>query len=322
MRASQHLSDELARHGEIGAELGAARYLVDAVRSIRAMADVLELGAWIFDFFLHGSRSSNLGGGVEHRAHNLVVAGAAAQIACQPITHFRLRRVRLSLEQRLGSDQEARRADAALQRCVLDELALQGMQLVAPRHALNGPDRIAVGLYAQHQAGAHQPAINRDAASTAVAGRAAFLGPGQSELVTQAVEQGFLRVAQELDGIAVDGGSYMVFGHQTFLARSSAMTAARRARTPATLMRYSLVPRLSSMGRQAALAAAASFCRACSSTLVPTSACAAGATSSGRSATAPSATRAAVHLPLLSSVRHTPQPTTAMSISVRGMKRR
>ena len=41
--------------------------------------------------------------------------------------------------------------------------------------------------------------------------------------------------------------------HQFFLARSSAICAARRASTPATLMRYSLVPRLSSIGWQAAL---------------------------------------------------------------------
>src|SRR5262249_21833112 len=268
VRTSQDLADELAGHGEIGAELGAASHLVNAVWAIRAMADVLELGAWIFDFFLHGSGSSQLGGGVEHRAHYLVVAGAAAEIACQPVAHFRLGRIRLSFEQRLGGDQEARRADAALQCGVLDELALQGMQFVAPRHALDRSDRLAVGLHAQHQAGAHEPAVDRDAARAAVAGRAAFLGSGQSQLVTQAVEQRLLRVAQELDGIAVDGGSYMVFGHQTFLARSSAMSAARRARTPATLMRYSLVPRLSSMGRQAALAAAASFCRAGSSRLV------------------------------------------------------
>src|SRR5262249_50447824 len=173
----------------------------------------------------------------------------------------------------------------------------------------DGSDRLAVGLHAQHQAGAHQPAVDRDAARTAVAGRAALLSAGQPQLVAQAVEQGLLRVAQELDGIAVDGGSYMVFGHQTFLARSSAMSAVRRARTPGAWMRYSLVPRWSWMGGQAALAAAASFCRAGSSTLVPMSAFAAGATSSGRSATAPSETRAAVHLPLASSVRHTPQPT-------------
>ena len=47
------------------------------------------------------------------------------------------------------------------------------------------------------------------------------------------------------------------------------MIAARRARTPATLVRNSTVPRLSSMGLQAAEAAFASAARAASSSLVP-----------------------------------------------------
>src|SRR5947207_14573521 len=196
------------------------------------------------------------------------------------------------------------------------------MQLLPARHALERADRFALGLHAQHQAGADEPPVDGDAAGAAIAGRAAFLGTGQPQLVAQDIEQRILCLAQELDRIAVDRRRYVMFRHQPFLARSSAICAARRARTPATLIRYSLVPRLSSIGRQAALAAAASFCKAASSTVLPTRAAAAGATSSGRSATAPSETRAAVHLPLASRVRHTPQPTTAMSISVRGMNRR
>ena len=132
MRASQHLADQLALHGEVGAELGAARHLVDAVGAQRARADPLELGAaFAVDLLLHRSGSSHLGGGVEHRAHDLVVAGAAAQVAGQPVAHLRLGGVRALFQQRLGGDQEARRADAALQRGVLQELALQRVQLLA-----------------------------------------------------------------------------------------------------------------------------------------------------------------------------------------------
>src|SRR6185503_11821895 len=246
-----------------------------------------------FTFSCIGSGSSHLGGGVHHRANDLVVAGAAAQVAGQPVAQLGLARVGVLLQQRLGGHQEARRADAALQRRVLDELALQRMQLVALGHALDGGDRPAVRLHAQHQARAHEAAVDGDAAGAAVAGRAAFLGAGEAQLVAQHVEQRLLRLAQELHGIAVHGCGYVVLGHQPFLARSSAICAARRARTPATLMRYSLVPRLSSIGWHAARAAASSFCKAASSTLLPTSAAAAGATSSGRGATAPNDTRAA-----------------------------
>src|ERR1700730_13498696 len=82
-----------------------------------------------------------------------------------------------------------------------------------------------------------------------------------------------------------------------------------------------MVPRLSSIGRQAAEQAAPAAVSAASSSLLPFSAFAAASTSSTVGATAPSPTRAAVHTPFLS-VRLTPQPTTAMSISVRGIMRK
>src|SRR5207247_5659960 len=133
------------------------------------------------------------------------------------------------------------------------------------------------------------------------------------QLVAQRVEQRLLRFGKELVLVAVDGRRHVIlFGHQFCLARSSACCAVRRASTPATLIRYSLVPRLSSIGRQAALAAAASRSSALSSTFVPTSASAASLTSRMVGATAPSATRAAVQVPPPSRMRLTPTPTTAM----------
>ena len=82
-----------------------------------------------------------------------------------------------------------------------------------------------------------------------------------------------------------------------------------------------MVPRLSSIGRQAAEHAAAAFASAASSSFEPISALAASSTSSTVGATAPRPTRAAVTVPSLI-VRLTPTPTTAMSISVRGIMRR
>src|SRR5262249_1842972 len=82
-----------------------------------------------------------------------------------------------------------------------------------------------------------------------------------------------------------------------------------------------MVPRLSSIGRQAARQASAAFSTAASSSFEPTSALPAGSTSSAVGATAPRPTRAAVQTPSFS-VRLTPRPTTAMSISVRGIMRK
>ena len=83
-----------------------------------------------------------------------------------------------------------------------------------------------------------------------------------------------------------------------------------------------MVPLLSLIGLQASLAAAATFSSVASSSVEPTSAFSASGTRTTVGATAPSAIAAAVHFPVGSSVMRAAQPTTAMSISVRGMKRR
>src|SRR5277367_960408 len=82
-----------------------------------------------------------------------------------------------------------------------------------------------------------------------------------------------------------------------------------------------MVPRLSSIGRQAAEQALAAALSAASSSLLPINALAAASTKSTVGATAPSPTRAAVQTPPFN-VRLTPTPTTAMSISVRGIIRK
>ena len=69
------------------------------------------------------------------------------------IAHFRFGRVGIAVQQRLGGDQEARCADAALQGRVVEELLLQGMQPFAFGDAFDGVDFAALRLGAEHQAG-------------------------------------------------------------------------------------------------------------------------------------------------------------------------
>ena len=80
--------------------------------------------------------------------------------------------------------------------CSLSPLAMPSMVL----------DLAALGLGAQHQAGADEPAVEHDAAGAAIAGAAAFLAAGQAEPVAQHVEQRLVGLAEILDGIAVDRG--------------------------------------------------------------------------------------------------------------------
>src|SRR5262245_34231662 len=175
------------------------------------------------------------------------------------------------------------------------------MERIAPRHALDRLDATPGDLTAEHEARADQPSVERDAARATVAGGAAFLAAREVQRVAEDVEERLFRLAEELNGVAVHDRFDVVLGHQWLLARLSAISAARRASTPATSTRNSTVPRLSSIGRHAARAAASSRACAASSRRLPTIAWAASATSSTRAATAPSDTRAAVIVPAASS---------------------
>src|SRR6187399_316660 len=99
---------------------------------------------------------AHLGGGVHHRADDLVVAGAPAQVAGEPEADFLLARVRAPLEQSIGRHQHARGADAALKRGHFEEFLLQRMQLLAVRHAFDGADLVALGFHREHEARADQ----------------------------------------------------------------------------------------------------------------------------------------------------------------------
>src|SRR5262249_47323126 len=117
--------------------------------------------------------------------------------------------------------------------------------------------------------------------------------------VAQDLEQRLARFAQELDGVAVERRRYMNLGHQSVLrARSSAISAARRAITPATLIRYTFVPRLSSIGRHAALTAAAIRFNPPASILWPIAAAPPPGPSGARSPTAPMLTAPVCRRPL------------------------
>src|SRR5436190_18603669 len=141
------------------------------------------------------SLASQLGGSIEDGADDLVIAGAAAEIAGEPVPRLGICRVWIALEQRLGGDQQARGAKAALQRCMLQEFSLQRMQKVPARHALDRLDRVSLGLDGEHQARADQTAVDGYAAGATVARAAPLLAAGQMQLVTQDVEQRKLRLA-------------------------------------------------------------------------------------------------------------------------------
>ena len=117
----------------------------------------------------------------EHRLDDVVVAGAAAEVALEALAHLGLGRVRVLVEQRDRRHDHARRAEAALQAVVLLERLLHRVQLAVGGQALDGGDLGAVGLDGEHRARLHRLAVEQHGARAARRRVAADVGAGEPE---------------------------------------------------------------------------------------------------------------------------------------------
>jgi hypothetical protein len=118
-----------------------------------------------------------------HRADDVLVSGAAAQVAFQPQPHGPLVRVGFLGEQVEGLHDHAGRAVAALQGVVVAERLLHGVQGAVPGQSLDGEDVGAVGLHGEHRAGLDAVTVQVNGARPAVAGVAADDGADLAEPV-------------------------------------------------------------------------------------------------------------------------------------------
>src|SRR5207248_2520953 len=108
-----------------------------------------------------------LGRRPQHGFDDVLVAGAAAQVAGQRPAHVLLGRVGVLVEERLGGQHHARRAEPALQTVLLPEALLQRMKLAGGGQALDGADLVPVDLDGQHGAGLHRAPVDQHGAGAA-----------------------------------------------------------------------------------------------------------------------------------------------------------
>ena len=92
---------------------------------------------------------------------------------------------------------------AALQAVIVAERRLHRVQFVALRDALDGGDVAAGRLPGQHGAGLHRPAVDMDDAGAALAGVAADMGAGQTQVFAQEMDQQGPVLDLGRDGFAV-----------------------------------------------------------------------------------------------------------------------
>src|SRR5690242_2758152 len=242
---------------------------------------------------------SELGRRPQHRFDDVLVTGAAAEVAGQRPAHVLLGWVGVLVEQRLGGQYHARGAEPALQPVLLPEALLQRVQLAGGGQALHGADLAPVDLDGQHRAGLDRAAVDQDRAGTAVGGVAAHVGAGQAEAAADQVgqQQPGLHLGDLL--LAVDGepdpayrdvrdlALVVVVDDRHDQAALSAVPAApsvsaapsrlsRRSTNVRTMCRlYSALPRWSVLGRAACAASSAACSMVSAVSGRPVSACAA-----------------------------------------------
>ena len=133
-----------------------------------------------------------------NRAHQVVVAGHAAEVAVQPGPDLRRRGIGISREQVGHGHHHARGGESVLGCVLLPESLLDRRQLPFLCEPLDGRDPRSAGRGGQHQAALDGLAVEEDGAGAALAGLAADLCPGELQPVPQGVDQ-------ELPGRDVNG---------------------------------------------------------------------------------------------------------------------
>ena len=149
-------------------------------------------------------RDLHASGRIQHRFDDVVVAGAAADVAFELMADGGL--VELAAMAVHDVDRRhdhARRAIAALQAVIVAEGRLHRVQFVALGDAFDGGDVGAVGLARQHGAGFDRLAVDMDDAGAALAGVAADMGAGQVEIFAQEMDQERPVFDVDRDGLAV-----------------------------------------------------------------------------------------------------------------------
>src|SRR3954451_357314 len=126
--------------------------------------------------------------GIERRRDDRHIASTAADVPAEEFAQLGFARVRLVPHIPVESNQDARGAEAALQRVMTTECCLQNREPTGLRRkALDRADASAVGLHGEREAGARRYAIDLDGAGTAHAMLAADMGAGETETVAQEI---------------------------------------------------------------------------------------------------------------------------------------
>src|SRR5664279_4398718 len=161
-------------------------------------------------FMLPMSRSSDRRRGLARlaeldRLDDVVVAGAAADVAVEALADLLLARLRVVGEQLHRRHHHARRAEAALQAVALAKRRLHRMQLAVLGEPFDRRDGAALHLRREHRARLDRAPVHVHGAGAALRGVATDVGAGQLQGLAQELDEQRARIDRPGDGLAVDG---------------------------------------------------------------------------------------------------------------------
>src|SRR4051812_567491 len=142
--------------------------------------------------------------GVLDGVHDVLIAGAAAEIARDALANLVLARLRVIGKEIRGAHDHPRRTEAALQAVLLPESCLQRMQLAASCQALDRDHSGAVSLNGEHRARFNGAVFDQHGTRAALARVAADVRPGQVQLLAEEVHQQRARLDVRLAHLTVN----------------------------------------------------------------------------------------------------------------------
>ena len=135
---------------------------------------------------------------------NSLITGAAAVVARYMIANFLPAGHAAAADQVVRADQHAGRAETALQCVASPECILQVGDGAGIGQPLDGLDLRAVALHREHQAAAHNRAVNAHRAGAANAVLAADVAAREAKVVAQEIDQRFASLDALIHVLAID----------------------------------------------------------------------------------------------------------------------
>ena len=166
------------------------------------------------------------------RGDDVLVAGAATEVALDRVPDLVVGRIRRARQQVGRRHDHPRRAEAALEAVVLPEGGLERVEPVRGGHPLDRRDRRAVRLDGEHRARLHGLAVHGHGARAALRGVAADVGPGQVQVLAEELDQEPSRLHVHLAGHSVDDERDMLGHGPTSFRQGHDDVRTRRGRCP------------------------------------------------------------------------------------------